>query len=77
MLAAGVPREWRPGQKARDFHSFRHTFARIAIEHGVGLEWIAEQLGQSSISVTERSYKHFLTEARHRAAAALEGAFAM
>lgn len=40
------------------------------------MEWIAEQLGHSSISVTEGSYKHFLTEARHKAASALEGAFA-
>jgi len=77
MVEAGVPREWKPGHKWRDFHSFRHGFVSAAIGQGIGLEWIAEQLGHSSVSVTERNYKHFLTEARHGLAVGLDAALVL
>jgi integrase len=48
MLKAGVPREWKPGHKWRDFHSFRHGFVSAMLAQGVGLQWISEQLGHSS-----------------------------
>jgi integrase len=74
MLDAKIAREWKPDHKKRDFHSFRHAFVAAAIGKGIGLEWIAEQLGHSSVSVTERHYKHFLTDARHELAVDLDDA---
>jgi integrase len=74
MDDAKIPREWKPDHKLRDFHSFRHSFVAAAIGKGIGLEWIAEQLGHSSISVTERHYKHFMTDARHALAVDLDDA---
>ena len=68
MLAAGVPREWKPGHKWRDFHSMRHSFVSAMIGNGLSLEWISQQLGHSSIAVTERHYLHFLTAARRELA---------
>jgi integrase len=74
MTEAKISRLWKHGHKQRDFHSFRHTFVSLAIGQGIGLEWIAEQLGHSSIAITERVYKHFLTEARQAQATALDAA---
>jgi integrase len=36
---AGIPRVGERGRE-RDFHSFRHTFARIALEHGAEITWV-------------------------------------
>jgi integrase len=38
---------------------------------------LAEQLGHSSVSVTERNYKHFLTDARHGLAVGLDDALVL
>jgi integrase len=79
MADAKIEREWKPDPeyRPRDWHSLRHSFARAAIGQGIGLEWIAEQLGHSSISVTERNYKHFQTDARHELAAGLDNALSV
>lgn len=42
-------------------HSFRHTYARIALESGARLEELQRFLGHSSIRTTEQSYG-WLTE---------------
>ena len=52
---AGVPRVGERGRK-RDFHSFRHTFARIALENGAEITWVQRQLGHSSITLTVDTY---------------------
>jgi integrase len=76
MKQAGIPRVGERGG-ARDWHSFRHTFARVALEHGAQLEWVQAQLGHSSITLTRDLYGHWSREAEKREAARLEGAFAV
>lgn len=76
MERAGIPRVGERGG-TRDFHSFRHTFARVALEHGAQLEWVQAQLGHSSITLTRDLYGHWSREAEKREAERLEGAFAV
>jgi integrase len=76
MGRAGIPRVGERGG-TRDFHSFRHTFARIALEHGAQLEWVQAQLGHSSITLTRDVYGHWSRKAEKVAAERLEGAFAV
>jgi integrase len=70
MESAGVARSGEhlepPTSKLRTFHSFRHTFARIALERGVELTWLSRQLGHSSASFTEQRYGHWSEGARKR-----------
>ena len=63
---AGIPRVGESGRK-RDFHSFRHTFARIALEGGAEITWVKEQLGHSSIKVTVDIYGHWIPGANRQA----------
>ena len=51
MKRAGIPREGESGRK-RTFHSFRHTFARIALEHARSIQWVKDELGHSTITLT-------------------------
>src|SRR5207344_901861 len=55
MAVAGIPRVGERGGK-RTFHSFRNTFARIALEGGAQLTWVQAQLGHSSITLTRDVY---------------------
>jgi integrase len=74
MERAGVPRVGPTGEK-RTFHSFRHTFARIALENGAELTWLSRHLGHSSTAVTDRVYGHWSRSARKRAMECLTDAF--
>jgi integrase len=76
MQRAGVPRVGPTGEK-RTFHSFRHTFARVALEHGAELTWLSRHLGHSSTAVTDRVCGHWSRAARKRAMERLAGAFAV
>jgi integrase len=76
MRRAGIPREGERGGR-RDFHSFRHSFARVALEHGAQLEWVQAQLGHSSIQLTRDTYGHWSRAAEKREAERLQGAFAV
>jgi integrase len=76
MNRAGIPRVGERGG-TRDFHSFRHSFARVALEHGAQLEWVQAQLGHSSITLTRDTYGHWSRESEKREAQRLEGAFAV
>jgi integrase len=67
---AGVVREHEATGTLRTWHSLRHTYARIAIESGLGLKQLQEQLGHESWAVTDRTYSHISPRAR---AAAVEG----
>jgi integrase len=70
MRRAGIP---RVGERegTRTFHSFRDTFARIALEAGAPLQWVSGQLGHSSTAVTERCYGRWAAKAEAEQAAKL------
>jgi len=76
MKRAGIPRIGESGGK-RDWHSFRHTFARIALENGALIQWVQGQLGHSSTRLTTDLYGRWSRAAQKREAARLKGAFAV
>ena len=76
MKRAGVTREGPTGE-LRTFHSFRHTYARIALEHRAELTWLQRQLGHSSLAVTAGIYGHWSREQRKLHAERMRGAFAV
>ena len=74
MSRAGVARLGERGGK-RTFHSFRNTFARIALEGGAQLTWVQAQLGHSSITLTRDVYGAWSRRAEKLEAKRLDGAF--
>ena len=76
MKRAGIPRVGEAGG-TRDWHSFRHTFARIALESGALIQWVQGQLGHSSTKLTTDLYGRWSREAQKREAKRLDGAFAI
>ena len=73
---AGIPRVGERGRK-RDFHSFRHTFARIALEGGAEITWVKSQLGHSSIQLTVDVYGGWARSAQKAQAERLADAFTL
>ena len=73
---AGINRIGERGGK-RTFHSFRNTFARIALEGGAQLTWVQAQLGHSSITLTRDVYGAWSRRAEKVEAQRLDGAFAV
>jgi integrase len=76
MAAAGIPRPG-PTLEKRTFHSFRHTFAKRALESGAQVTWLSRHLGHSSLKVTTDIYGHWERAERKIQAAKMEGAFAI
>ena len=74
MNRAGVPRQG-PTHESRTFHSFRHTFAKRALETGAQITWLSGHLGHSSLKVTTDIYGHWERAERKLQAAKMEGAF--
>jgi integrase len=74
MERAGVPRVGEHGRK-RDFHSFRHTFARITLESGAEITWVSQQLGHSTITLTVNVYGHWARSAEKAQAKKLKTVF--
>jgi integrase len=74
MEAAGINRVGPTGEK-RTFHSFRHTFAKRALENGRQITWLSRHLGHSSLSVTTEIYGHWERAERKREAEAMAGVF--
>jgi integrase len=74
MTRAGIPREGENGAR-RTFHSFRHSYAKFALEQELPLFWLSRQLGHSSTRVTEMVYGRWEKKARQEAAQKLEGVF--
>jgi integrase len=74
MKRAGIPRAGPTGEK-RTFHSFRHTFAKRALESGRQITWLSRHLGHSSLQVTTDVYGHWERAERKREAALMEGVF--
>jgi integrase len=64
-----------PTQELRTFHSFRHTFAKRALESGAQITWLSRHLGHSSLKVTTDIYGHWERAERRLQAAKMEGAF--
>ena len=74
MVAAEI-RRVGPTQEKRTFHSFRHTFAKRALESGAQITWLSRHLGHSSLKVTTDIYGHWERAERKLQAAKMEGAF--
>jgi integrase len=74
MEKAGVPRIGPTGEK-RTFRSFRHTFAKRALENGRQITWLSRHLGHSSLKVTTDIYGHFERAERKKQVAMMEGVF--
>jgi integrase len=74
MTAAEV-RRVGPTQEKRTFHSFRHTFAKRALESGAQITWLSRHLGHSSLKVTTDIYGHWERAERKLQAAKMEGVF--
>ncbi|MGZ4382571.1 MAG: tyrosine-type recombinase/integrase, partial [Gaiellaceae bacterium] len=74
MARAQIPRVG-PTQEKRTFHSFRHTFAKRALESGAQITWLSRHLGHSSLKVTTDIYGHWERAERKLQAAKMEGAF--
>ena len=74
MVGAGIPRVG-PTLEKRTFHSFRHTFAKRALESGAQITWLSRHLGHSSLKVTTDIYGHWERAERKLQAAKMEGAF--
>jgi integrase len=73
MVRASVPRVG-PTHEKRTFHSFRHTFAKRALERGAQITWLSRHLGHSSLKVTTDLYGHWERAERKLQAAKMEGA---
>jgi integrase len=73
---AGIPREGPTGER-RTFHSFRHTYAKRALETGRAIFWLSRQLGHSSVNVTTERYGHWEASERKREADLMQGVFAL
>jgi integrase len=74
MAAAQIQREG-PTKEKRTFHSFRHTFAKRALECGAQITWLSRHLGHSSLKVTTDIYGHWERAERKLQAAKMENAF--
>jgi integrase len=74
MARAGM-RRIGPTGEARTFHSFRHTFAKRALESGAQITWLSRHLGHSTLKVTTDIYGHWERAERKLQAARMEGAF--
>ncbi len=74
MACAGIPRVG-PTLEKRTFHSFRHTFAKRALESGAQITWLSRHLGHSTLKVTTDIYGHWERAERKLQAAKMEGAF--
>jgi len=74
LARADIARIGPTGEK-RTFHSFRHTFAKRALESGRQITWLSRHLGHSSLKVTTDIYGHWERAERKREAALMEGVF--
>jgi integrase len=74
MKAAGIDRVGPTGEK-RTFHSFRHSFAKVALEGGRPIAWLSRHLGHSSVSITDGVYGHAERASKKREVEAMAGVF--
>jgi integrase len=74
MSRAGIPRLGERGGR-RTFHSFRNTFARLALEGNAPIDWVRRQLGHSTIALTVEVYGEWSRSAQKAEAKKLATAF--
>jgi integrase len=74
MEHAGIPRVGERGRE-RNFHSLRHSFARLTLENSAPIDWLRRQLGHSNIALTVQTYGEWSREAQKKEAAKLDGVF--
>jgi integrase len=74
MVTAKVERVGPTGEK-RTFHSFRHTYAKRALENDRAITWLSKHLGHSSLKVTTDVYGHWEAAERKAQAALMTGVF--
>ena len=77
MVEAGVPVVGKTTPAKRGFHSFRHTYAKVALEQGTELYHLSRHLGHSSQAVTDLTYGHWGRKAAKAQTAKLAGAFSV
>ena len=77
MASAKISRVGPTQKEKRTFHSFRHTFAKRALESGAQITWLSRHLGHSSLKVTTDIYGHWERAERKLQAAKMEGAFSV
>lgn len=58
-----------------DLISFRHTFAKRALENGRQITWLSRHLGHSSLKVTTDVYGHWERGERKKEAELMAGVF--
>jgi integrase len=77
LAQAGIARVGERGGRPRTFHSLRHTYARVVLEHGAELVWAQRQLGHSSVTLTADLYGRWSRAAEKSQAERLADAFAL
>ncbi len=50
----------KAGIRRRTIHDLRHTYATLHLMAGRSMDWVKQQLGHSSITVTIDLYRHWL-----------------
>jgi integrase len=74
--AARKPR-YRHGQRKRNFHSLRHTYARKVLEQGLPISWLSRQLGHSPEAVTDKHFGQWSRARARQETERLSGVFAI
>ncbi len=62
----------RSGCKKVRFHDLRHTFATMALEHGMDIKTLSTIIGHASGSTTLNIYAHITDEMRQKAAVCID-----
>lgn len=62
----------RAGCKRVRFHDLRHTFATMALEHGMDIKTLSAMLGHVSAATTLDVYSHITTDMQRNAAAKID-----
>lgn len=60
----------KAGLPGLHFHNLRHTYATLALKHGIPIRTVSDVLGHKDIATTLRTYAHVIP-GQHRAAAGI------
>jgi integrase len=76
LRRAGVDRRGESG-RLRNWHSLRHSYARICLENGAALDWVRRQLGHANVRLTIETYGTWSRSAAKAEAVRLGSAFTL